>query len=153
MRNAISVGLASAIMALSLGAQAQTTAASCDGAELRDVQGNVLVSTKDGMSTGVDKQVVVNKSRVTTTSRASVTVAFACGCDVKLKENERLDIETPATCAGLLASVTAVPASAAIGATTAVAGGLTPTSTALIGAGVGVGAYLIYRNNRNVSPN
>lgn len=152
MRKIIPFLLGTVAMVWSLTASAQSSNATCDGAELRDVQGNVLVSTKDGMTAGVEKQSVANKSRVTTTSRASVTIAFACGCDVKLKENERIDIEAPSTCAGLLASVTSVPMSGAIGATTAASGGF-GTNTALIVAGVGVGAYLIYRNNRNQSPN
>ena len=150
MRSVIPVILGSVAMAFSVNALGQSSS-SCDGAELRDVIGNVLVSTNDGMSTAVDKQVVGNKSRVTTASRSSVTVAFTCGCDVKLKENERIDIEAPSTCAALLASVTATPV-VAIGATGAAAAGTTGT-TALVGAGVGVGAYLLYRNNRNQSPN
>lgn len=150
MRSVIPVILGSLAMAFSMSAVGQSSS-SCDGAQLRDVTGNVLVSTKDGMSAAVDKQTVAGGSRVTTTSRASVTVAFTCGCDVKLKENERLDIEGPSTCAVLLASVTAVPV-AAIGAATASAGAFSGT-TALIGVGVGVGGYLIYRNNRNQSPN
>ncbi len=150
MRSVILVILGSFAMAFSVNALGQSSS-SCDGAELRDVTGNVLLSTKDGMSAAVEKQTVAGGSRVTTTSRASVTVAFACGCDVKLKENERLDIEGPSTCAVLLASVTAVPV-VAIGAATASAGAFSGT-TALIGVGVGVGGYLIYRNNRNQSPN
>ena len=150
MRSVIPVILGLFAMAFSVNALGQSSS-SCDGAELRDVTGNVLVSTKDGMSAAIDKQTVAGGSRVTTTSRASVTVVFACGCDVKLKENERLDIEGPSTCAVLLASVTAVPV-VAIGAATASAGAFSGT-TALIGVGVGVGGYLIYRNNRNQSPN
>ena len=150
MRSVIPAILGSFAMAFSVNALGQSSS-SCDGAELRDVTGNVLVSTKDGMSAAVDKQTVAGGSRVTTTSRASVTVAFTCGCDVKLKENERIDIEGPSACAALLASVTAVPI-VAIGAATASAGAFSGT-TALIGVGVGVGGYLVYRNNRNQSPN
>ncbi len=151
MRSVIPVILGSVALAFSVNALGQSSS-SCDSAELRDVTGNVLVSTSDGMSTAVDKQAVGGKSRVTTASRSSVTVAFACGCDVKLKENERIDIEAPSTCAVLLASVTAVPV-VAIGATTAASAGAFSGTTALVGAGVGVGAYLLYRNNRNQSPN
>ena len=151
MPRVLPVILASAVMALSLDVLGQTSN-SCDGAELREVTGNVLVSTKDGMIAGIEKQVVANKTRVTTTSRASVTIVFDCGCDVKLKENERIDIENPSTCAALLASVTAVPGATALGAATASAGAFTATN-ALIAVAVGVGGYLIYRNNRNQSPN
>jgi len=122
-------------------------------AELREVQGNVLVSDAAGMTSGVDKQRLKNHVRITTTSRAATVVAFDCGCDVRLKENERLDVETPRTCEALLAAVQAVPIGAPIGAVPAAAGGVSATTGALIATGVGVGAYLIYRNNRNVSPN
>jgi hypothetical protein len=151
MRNVVPAILGSFAIAFCVNASAQT--ANCDSAELRDVTGNVLVSTKDGMSTAVDKQTVGLKSRVTTTSRASVTISFTCGCDVKLKENERLDIENPAACPALLAGVTAVPVAAAIGAGTGATAGVLTGTNALVIAGVGVGGYLIYRNNRNQSPN
>lgn len=152
MRCVISVISGAVAMALSVSAFAQSSSSTCDGAVLKDVVGNVLVSTKDGMGAGIEKQGVSNNTRVTTTARASVTIAFNCGCDVKLKENERIDIDSPNTCAALLAAVTAVPVAGAIGAATASAGAFSGT-TALIGVGVGVGGYLIYRNNRNQSPN
>ena len=139
-------------MAFSVSAMAQTTNNSCDGAVLQDVVGNVLVSTKDGIGTGVEKQSVANKTRVTTTARASVTISFNCGCDVKLKENERIDVESPNTCGALLAAVTAVPVDAAIGAVAASAGGISATTGLLVGSSVGVGAYLLYRRNQNSSP-
>lgn len=122
-------------------------------AELRDVLGNVLVSDAQGMASGTESQRLKNKVRVTTTSRAGVVVRFDCGCDVRLKENERLDVETPRPCAALLAAVQAVPVGAPIGAVAT--SGITSISTTgvLITTGVGVGAYLLYRNNRNVSPN
>lgn len=145
--------ISSIAMALSVSSFAQTTRDSCDGAVLQDVVGNVLVSTKDGIGAGVEKQSVLNKTRVTTTNRASVTIAFKeCGCDVKLKENERIDIESPNGCGALLAAVTAVPVDAAIGAVAASSGGISTTGL-IVGTGVGVGAYLLYRNNRNSSPN
>ena len=122
-------------------------------AELQKVEGNVLVSDATGMTSGVEKQPLKNKMRVTTTSRASVTVSYPCGCDVKLKENERLDIAAPKSCAAILASVQSVPIDVAIGAAAVpAAGGLTGTNV-LIGTGVGVGVYLLYRDNRNASPN
>lgn len=151
MRSVIPAILGSVAMAFSVNALGQSSN-TCEGAELRDVVGNVLVSTKDGMSAAIEKQAVAGKSRVTTTSRASVTVVFTCGCDVKLKENERLDIEGPAACPVLLASVTAVPV-VAIGAATAASAGVFTGTNALVAVGVGVGGYLIYRNNRNQSPN
>jgi len=122
-------------------------------AELRDVLGNVLVSDAQGMASGTENQRLKNKVRVTTTSRAGVVVKFDCGCEIRLKENERLDVETPRPCAALLAAVQAVPVGAPIGAVAATGTSGISGTGALIATGVGVGAYLLYRNNRNVSPN
>lgn len=153
------VGLAG--MALAFGVAAQNARPACDDpnsakgdtiAELRDVQGNVLVSDVAGMSSGVEKQRLKNMVRVTTTSRAGVVVAFDCGCDVRLKENERLDVEAPRACAALLASVQPVSIGAPIGAVAPVTGISTTTGALIVGT-VGVGVYLLYRNDRNVSPN
>ena len=153
MQRTTSLLISSIAMALSASAFAQSSNNSCDGAVLRDVVGNVLVSTNDGMRAGIDMQNVGNKTRVTTTGRSSVTISFNCGCDVKLKENERIDVESPNTCGALLAAVTAVPVGAAIGATAATAGGLGTTTGLLVAGGVGVGAILLYRNSQNSSPN
>ena len=64
-----------------------------------------------------------------------------------------LDVETPRTCEALLAAVQAVPVGVPIGAVPAAASGVSASTGALIATGVGIGAYLLYRNNRNVSPN
>ena len=153
--------IGTAAAALATGVLAQTSPLACDDPEyvkretiaaLIDVQGNVLVSDPAGMASGVEKQRIKKGVRVTTTSRASVTINFDCGCDVRLKENERLDVEGGRPCAALLAAVEGVPIGAPIGAVAASAGGSFPTTAAIL-TGVGVGAYLLYRNNRNVSPN
>ncbi|HPH69155.1 MAG TPA: hypothetical protein PLF40_25555 [Kofleriaceae bacterium] len=121
-------------------------------AQLRDVVGNVLVSDKAGMGSAVDKQRVANNVRITTTSQAGVVVAFDCGCNVPLKANERLDVVAGQACPALLAGVSPVATNVALGSAAAggASGGL---STPLVVGAVGVGGYLIYRNNRNVSPN
>ena len=150
MRGIISVVSGAVAMALSVSIFAQSSNNKCEGAVLRDVVGNVLVSTKDGMGAGIEKQSVANHTRVTTTARASVTISFECGCDVKLKENEQIDIESPNTCAAFLAAITPVPIAGAIGAATASAGTFSGT-TALVA--VGVGGILIYRLNISQSPN
>jgi hypothetical protein len=62
-----------------------------------------------------------------------------------------LDIAAPNTCAAILASVESVPIGVALGAAAVPATGGFPG--ALIGAGVGIGAYLLYRENLAVSPN
>ena len=124
---------------------AQTTVA-----ELRDVQGNVLVSDPTGMASASNGQRVKNKVRVTTTMKAGVLVAFDCGCNVLLKDNQRLDIDLPSSCPALLAAVANAAQDVALGALPAQAAG---TAAPLIAGAVGTGAYLLYRNNRNVGPN
>lgn len=124
-------------------------------AELRDLQGNVLVSDAAGMASAGAGQRIKNKVRVTTTAKAGVTIAFDCGCSVSLKENQRLDVDLPATCPAVLAAVaTAAPdvalGAVPVGASGAALGGF--GGPIAVGA-VGVGGYLIYRHNRNVSPN
>ena len=147
-------------LVLATGVMAQTSRLACDDPEntkretiatLAEVQGNVLVSDALGMSSAVDNQRIKNSVRVTTTSRASVLISFDCGCDVRLKENERLDVEGAKQCPALLAAVEAVPIGAPIGAVAAASGSGVPK--ALLLTGVGVAGYLIYRNNGNVSPN
>ena len=110
------IGVAATVLAT--GVLAQNGPVACDDPEylkretiasLIDVQGNVLVSDAAGMASAVEKQRVKKMVRVTTTSRASVTISFDCGCDVRLKENERLDVEGGRPCAALLAAVEGVP--------------------------------------------
>jgi len=143
---------------------AQQTAAACDDpayakrdtvAQLRDLVGNVLVSDKAGMGSATDKQRVGNNVRVTTTSQASVVVAFDCGCNVTLKPNERLDVVAGQSCAAALAAVSPVATNVALGAGAAGAGTGAGLSVPVVAGGVavGVGGYLLYRDHRNVSPN
>ncbi len=143
---------------------AQQTAAACDDpayakrdtvAQLRDLVGNVLVSDKAGMGSATDKQRVGNNVRVTTTSQASVVVAFDCGCNVTLKPNERLDVVAGQSCAAALAAVSPVATNVALGAGAVGAGTGAGLSVPVVAGGVavGVGGYLLYRDHRNVSPN
>ncbi len=156
--------LATLAMSLALTglSQAQNTRIACDDpayqkrdtvAELRELTGNVLVSDAAGVGTAAGGQRIANKARVTTASKAGVVVSFDCGCDVKLAENQRFDIDVPRACSGLLAAVQPVPTAVALGATAAPAIAAPSTATLLTVGAVGVGGYVIYRNNRNVSPN
>jgi hypothetical protein len=112
-------------------------------AELRDLKGNVLVSDPKGIAAGAERQRLANKVRVSTTARSGVLIRFDCGCDVELKENERLDVEGGDPCAALIAAIKPVPIGVAAGVATA---GTTAT--------VGTAASVLYRRNRgNVSPN
>lgn len=139
--------------ALASNSFAQTATSAPTIAALSGVQGNVLVSDAVGMASAVDKQRIKDNVRVTTTSRAAVTITFDNGCVVELKENERIDVDGSKSCPVLLAAVQAVPIGAPIGAAVAAAPGIGGGTTALLLAGAGLGGFLIFRNNQNVSPN
>jgi hypothetical protein len=127
-------------------------------AALKEVKGNVLVSDKAGITSGANGARIVNSARVTTTGNASAIIAFDCGCDVQLSENQRIDVALPSACPAIVAAVQPVPVAAALGAAPAapVAAtsslAITPTGLAVTGA-VAAGTYAIIRRNRNVSPN
>jgi hypothetical protein len=163
MKNRINKFAATAMsLALASALHAQAARIACDDpnylkrdtvAELRELTGNVVVSDAAGVGTAAGGQRIANKARVTTASKAGVIVSFDCGCDVTLGESQRLDIDVPRACSGLLASVQAVPTAVALGATAAPAAAASSAAGLLTVGAVGVGGYLIYRNNRNVSPN
>ena len=118
-------------------------------AELKDVQGQVLVAEGDVSSSATDGLRVAKNVSITTTARAGVTVVFDSGCRVTLKESQRLVVDPAMACDALIASVgSAVPAAlgAGVGAGGTAAGGLSVTTLAVAG-GLGVGA-LIYANCR-----
>jgi hypothetical protein len=121
-------------------------------AVLKSLNGNVLVSDKTGISSAATGQRIANGVRVTTTAKASVTVAFDCGCEVQLSENQRLDVELPRACAALVAGVQPVAVAAALGAPTVAPLTVTPTGLLTVGA-IGGGGYALLRRDRNVSPN
>ena len=143
--------IASLAAAATFAAQAQQSTV----AELSGVLGNVVVSDVAGMSAGANGLRLAKSVRVATTARSETTIIFDNGCRVELKENERFTVDDGQPCAVLLASVQAVPVGTALGAPVAAVGGagVSGTTVALIAAGVGLGAYLIHRNNRNNSPN
>ncbi len=159
-----SIAAAALLFSASLAAAQAQRAAACEDAALakqetvaalRDLQGNVLVSDKDGVVSATNGQRVANRSRVTTTSKAGVVVVFDCGCNVQLKENERLDLDIPRGCGALLASVQPVPVGVALGAVPVapVAPAVVTTPGVVAVGGVGATGYALYRRNRNVSPN
>lgn len=80
------------------GAWAQQTVA-----KLKQVNGNVLVSGQTGLATGSEAQPLANGVRIITTANSTVTVVFDNGCEVTLKENQRLDVESDKPCAALIA--------------------------------------------------
>ena len=118
-------------------------------AELKDVQGQVLVAEGDVSSSATEGLRVAKNVSITTTARAGATVVFDSGCRVVLKESQRLVVDPAMACDALIASVgSAVPAAlgAGVAAGGAAAGGLSVTTLAVAG-GIGVGA-LIYANCR-----
>ena len=126
-------------------------------AQLKNVDGNVLVSTAQGAIAGVNGLAVPDKSLVTTTSNGVVDIVLPAGCTINLKPNQRVEVDVTKTCEALLALVTTAPSALALGAAGAVGVGglivgLTGTSVALVTAAA-VGATVIARAFANTSPN
>lgn len=121
-------------------------------AQLKKVEGNVLVSTSQGAVAGVNDLAVPDKSLVTTTSNGVVDIVLPSGCTINLKPNQRVEVDVTKTCEVLLALVTTAPGAVVLGAGGAAAG-LSGTNIALIAGAVGVGVILFDRGNRNSSPN
>ena len=150
---------AGAALALAAQAIAQQPAAPAAGpkaaatpqepvAKLKALKGNVLVSRESALVAGTEAMPLVPGTRIITTALSEVTVAYDDGCDVKLKENQRFEVETGKPCAALVAqSTVAPPPSAAVGLP--LVGLLVPAGAA---AG-GIAAIRDARDSRNVSPN
>jgi hypothetical protein len=71
-------------------------------ARLRDVRGNVLVSKESGLGTGGEQAPLTKGMRVITTANAGTIVVFDNGCEVRMLENQRLEIEKDKPCAALI---------------------------------------------------
>lgn len=84
-------------------------------ARLKSVTGNVLVSREAGLATGVQAERLADGTRVITTANSEAVIEFDNGCEVRLKENERFDVESGKACALLVAQPLGAPV-AAIGA-------------------------------------
>ena len=135
---AAGLGLAVALCAADAAAQ-QTVA------RLKQVTGNVLVSREAGLATGAEAQQLVNGTRVITTANSTTIVVFDDGCEVRLKENERFEIDSKTPCA-LMVVQSLAPAQpvAAVGA---------PLAGLLLPAGVGAGILIDSRGSTPVNPN
>ena len=72
-------------------------------ARLVETHGNVLVSRDTGLSSGNNELRLVPGTRIITTARSEVIVEYDDGCRVKLKENQRFEVERGKPCALLLA--------------------------------------------------
>jgi hypothetical protein len=72
-------------------------------ARLVDMQGNVLVSRESGLASGNEQLRLLPGTRVITTARSEVVVEYDDGCRVRVKENQRFEVEHGKPCALLLA--------------------------------------------------
>jgi hypothetical protein len=132
------LGLAGAL--LSLQAVAQQAAPQRAVAQLKQLNGNVLVSRDTGMTAGAELLKVANGTRIITTANSEVVVVFDNGCEVRMKENQRLDVESDKPCAALVPANLAVAAPAAgPGFVGLLVPGLLGASGAAAAAGVGGG--------------
>ena len=125
-------------------------------AQLKDVHGNVLVSKESGLASGDEALRITKGTRVITTSRSDVVVVFDNGCEVRLKENQRLEIDDSKPCSALIVQAQSILAEPA-GAAAAGASGSVAVYTALLpalGGGLaGVKVIQSLRESQPVSPN
>ena len=124
-------------------------------AQLKDVQGNVLVSRDSGLGAGREASRLTEGMRVITTNKSGVTVVYDDGCEVKLKENERFQVETGKPCALLVAqpqSILATPAGATVAASAGSAAIFAAALPVVGGAVAGLAALRSLRESQPVSP-
>jgi hypothetical protein len=88
------------LFATAVGAQSRQ---SDEIASLKRVTGNVLVSQQAGLATGVESQRLVKGTRVITTANSEAVIVFDNGCEVRLRENQRFDVDSERPCALLVA--------------------------------------------------
>ena len=81
-------------------------------ARLKIVTGNVLVSGEAGMSAGAQEDRLLNGARILTTANSEAVVEFDDGCEVRLKENERFDVDKSKACALMAGEPLGVPQAA-----------------------------------------
>jgi len=91
-------------------------------AQLKGVKGNVLLSRQTGLAAGGEATRITEHTRVITTANSEVVVVYDNGCEVRLKENQRFEVEMDKPCAALIAqaqSVLVEPAGTALNAASA----------------------------------
>ncbi|MGZ5104342.1 MAG: hypothetical protein ACXWBR_08840 [Usitatibacter sp.] len=144
--------LALAAGAFSLAAFAQEPGRSV--AQLRDLAGNALVSRESGLAAGSEGLRLSPGTRVITTKGSRVVVAYDDGCEVKLKENERFEVEVGKACEVLAAmpqSILSTPTGAAVATGAGAAAGYA-AALPLLGGAAGVAAVRSLRESRPASP-
>jgi hypothetical protein len=124
-------------------------------ARLKDMKGNVLLSREAGLAAGAESSRLVEHTRVITTANSEVIVVYDNGCEVRLKENQRFEVEDGKPCAALVAmpqSILMTPAGAAVagGATGLLLGTALPV---VGGAAVGISILTDERRKTPLSPN
>jgi hypothetical protein len=125
-------------------------------AQLKEVHGNVLVSRESGLASGDEGVRLSPGTRVITTAHADAIVAYDNGCEVRLKENQRFEVQEDKPCAALIAqasSILAEPAGAALATSATGAAVFAATLPPLSGALVGLGILQDVREKQVVSPN
>lgn len=108
------------VLALLIVSQPQAQPRDESIASLRDVHGNVLVSNEAGLSSGDEGLRLVAGTRVITTAKSDVIVAYDNGCNVKLEENQRFEVDKGRPCALLLAQPYTILLTPAIAASSSV---------------------------------
>ncbi|MEO5694265.1 MAG: hypothetical protein ABIQ72_14150 [Usitatibacter sp.] len=114
-------------------------------AKLVEVQGSVLVSRDAGLVSGVELQRLLPGTRIITTANSGTIIEYDDGCRVRMKENQRFEVEKDRDCS-LLAALPIIDAPAAVGL---------PLASILIPGAVGAGAVgtiVDSRSNQTVSP-
>lgn len=124
-------------------------------ARLKDMKGNVLVSGESGLAAGAEATRLGEHTRVITTANSEVVVLYDNGCEVRLKENQRFEVEDGKPCAALAAmpqSILATPAGASVAS--AAAGGVIfgTALPALGGAALAIGILTDERRKNPLSP-
>jgi hypothetical protein len=105
MRTHLVLASAAALMAATALAQQPSR----DGiAQLKGVKGNVLLSREAGLAAGGEAARVMDRTRVITTANSEVVVVYDNGCEVRLKENQRFEVDSRKPCEALVASVESI---------------------------------------------
>jgi hypothetical protein len=124
-------------------------------AELKDVVGNVLVSRESGLAAGSEALRLVEGTRVITTAKGTVTVKYDNGCEVKLEENQRFEVESGKPCTALVAQAQSIllePEGMALAGGAGGFVGLTVAIPAVGGGLIGLQILQTVREKQAVSP-
>jgi hypothetical protein len=121
-------------------------------ARLKGVKGNVLLSREAGLAAGGESARLVEHTRVITTAGSEVVVVYDNGCEVRLKENQRFEVEDGKPCSVLVALPQTILATPAGMATAALSTGAIVFGTALPALGGATIAVELLRDSREKTP-